>query len=98
MLYCCDKCQHTADTMQVNLADGICPACGQRYKGDFSGCTVRDFRVIGELARGANGVVYVAQQPLLHRDVALKLILSEHMSNPEHLEQFCPQAVVSGRK
>lgn len=92
MLYCCDKCQHTADTMQVNLADGICPACNQRYKGDFSGCTVRDFRVIGELARGANGVVYVAQQPLLRRDVALKLILSEHMGDYEHLEQFFAEA------
>ena len=92
MLYCCDKCQHTADTMQVNLASGICPACGERYKGEFAGSTVRDFRVIGELARGANGAVYVAQQPLLRRDVALKLILNEHWNDLEHLEQFFSEA------
>ena len=92
MLYRCDKCQHAADTMQVNLASGICPACGERYKGDFAGYTVRDFRVIGELARGANGAVYVAQQPLLHRDVALKLILHEHLDDQEHLELFFSEA------
>ena len=92
MLYCCDKCQHTADTMQINLASGICPACGERYKGEFAGYTVRDFHIIGELARGANGAVYVAQQPLLRRDVALKLILQEHLDDQEHLEQFFAEA------
>lgn len=92
MLYCCDKCQHTADTMQINLASGICPACGERYKGEFAGYTVRDFHIIGELARGANGAVYVAQQPLLRRDVALKLILQEHLGDQEHLEQFFAEA------
>lgn len=97
MLYYCDKCQHAADTMQINLASGICPACGERYKGEFSGCVVRDFRVIGELARGANGAVYVAQQPLLRRDVALKLILPEHLDNQEHLEQFFAEARAAAR-
>ena len=92
MLYRCHKCQHLADTMQINLASGICPACGERYKGEFAGCTVRDFKVIGELARGANGAVYVAQQPLLRRDVALKLILKEHLGDLEHLEQFFSEA------
>ncbi len=97
MLYYCDKCQHAADTMQINLASGICPACGERYKGEFSGCVVRDFRVIGELARGANGAVYVAQQPLLRRDVALKLILPEHLDNQEHLELFFSEARAAAR-
>ena len=92
MLYCCNKCQHHADTMKVNLASGCCPACGERYKGEFAGYTVRDFHIIGELARGANGVVYVAQQPLLRRDVALKLILNEHLNDREHLEQFFAEA------
>lgn len=97
MLYCCHNCQNYTDTMQVNLASGICPSCGERYKGEFAGCSVRDFHVIGELARGANGVVYVAQQPLLRRDVALKLILAEHLNNQEHLEQFFSEARAAAR-
>ncbi|MBR2358400.1 MAG: serine/threonine protein kinase [Lentisphaeria bacterium] len=97
MLYQCNECQASFDTLKTNLASGICPACGKKFKGDFAGTVVRDFIVIGELARGANGVVYVAQQPLLCRDVAMKLILKEHENDPEHLEQFFSEARAAAR-
>ena len=97
MLYQCNECQKSFDTLKVNLAGGACPACGKKFKGDFAGTTVRDFKVIGEIARGANGVVYVAQQPLLCRDVAIKLILKEHVNDPEHLELFFSEARAAAR-
>lgn len=92
MLYSCDKCNSVHDTIKTDLSSGICPACGEKFKGMFAGKTVRDFQVIGELGRGATGVVYVAQQPLLRRDVALKLIINELSDDQERVEQFFAEA------
>jgi serine/threonine protein kinase len=92
MIYYCHNCRNGYDTLQTDLTGGICPACGERYNGLFAGKTIRDFCIIGELARGANGVVYVAQQPLLRRDVALKLIINELSSDMEHFENFFSEA------
>ena len=92
MIYYCHHCHNGYDTLQTDLTGGICPACGERYKGMFAGQTIRDFCIIGELARGANGVVYAAQQPLLRRDVALKLIIHELSSDTERLENFFSEA------
>ena len=72
MIYRCNNCNSEFDTLQVDLTGGVCPACNHRFSGRFAGCMVRDFHVIGELARGANGIVYVAQQPLLRRFSPLK--------------------------
>jgi serine/threonine protein kinase len=36
--------------------------------------TIGRFRVVGEIGRGANGVVYAAHDPVLGRDVAIKAI------------------------
>jgi len=97
MIYTCAHCLNQFDTLQDDLTGGICPACQQRFPGMFAGYTVRDFNVIGELARGANGVVYVAQQPLLRRDVALKLILHELSSSQENIENFFAEARAAAR-
>ena len=88
MLYGCHHCQGLIDTLQTDLSSGVCPLCGQKFKGMFAGVAVRDFHVIGELARGANGVVYLAAQPLLRRDVALKLIRNELSSQTETVQRF----------
>jgi len=47
-----------------------------------------DFRVIGELGRGAMGVVYEAVQEPLGRHVALKVMLPSFTSSPEAVERF----------
>ena len=92
MQYRCSTCQQFFDTLQTDLTGGVCPACNHQFPGMFAGKQVRDFYIIGELARGANGVVYVAQQPLLRRDVALKLIINELSSERENIEQFFAEA------
>ena len=97
MIYYCHHCRNGYDTLQTDLTSGICPACGERYKGDFAGKTIRDFCIIGELARGANGVVYVAQQQLLGRDVALKLIINESEPDAERMENFFAEARAAAR-
>ncbi|MHC4599457.1 MAG: protein kinase domain-containing protein [Planctomycetota bacterium] len=47
-----------------------------------------DFRVLGELGRGAMGVVYEAVQEPLGRRVALKVMLPSFTSSPEAVERF----------
>ena len=83
--------------MQTDLTGGICPACGEQFKGMFAGKQVRDYLVIGEIARGANGVVYAAQQPLLRRDVALKLIMHKFADDEESISQFFSEARAAAR-
>ena len=97
MLYSCSCCNNQFDTMQVDLTSGICPSCNNRFPGDLAGKTIRDFQIIGELARGANGVVYVAKQPLLLRDVALKVILPDLTDNRENVEHFFSEARAAAR-
>ena len=97
MIYNCHQCQSAFDTMQVDLSGGCCPACGKKFKGMFAGNQVRGYQVIGEIARGANGVVYAAQQPLLRRDVALKLILHDLSSEEENITQFFSEARAAAR-
>ena len=97
MIYNCSSCSSAFDTLTVDLSSGYCPECGEKFKGRFAGCCVRDFQIIGELARGANGVVYVAQQPLLRRDVALKLIIHELSSDAEHIDSFFSEARAAAR-
>lgn len=97
MLYTCANCKEKVDTLKNDLSRGVCPLCGQKFKGLYAGLTVRDFQIIGELARGANGVVYVAQQPLLRRDVALKLIINELSSNAENVRRFFSEAKAAGK-
>lgn len=50
------------------------------------------YRVVSELGRGNNGVVYLAEQEVLDREVALKLLLPELSSNPEYVEMLMREA------
>jgi len=56
----------TASTVTVDIDPGVLLARPP--------ATIGRFRVIGELGRGANGVVYAAHDPVLGRDVAIKAI------------------------
>ncbi len=60
--------------------------------GSLVGQTFGDFELQAELGRGGMGIVYKAWQKSLERPVAMKLLLSEHASNPQLLARFLAEA------
>jgi serine/threonine-protein kinase len=54
------------------------------------------YRVSREIARGGMGAILVAEDPLLGRDVALKVLLETHLGKPTYRERFLEEARVTG--
>jgi len=50
------------------------------------------FRIVAEIGRGNNGVVYLAKQEVLDREVALKLLLPELSRDPEYVSMLMREA------
>jgi tRNA A-37 threonylcarbamoyl transferase component Bud32 len=53
---------------------------------------VAGFTILGELGRGAMGVVFKARQPVLNREVALKTVVGEDQPDPRALSRFMLEA------
>jgi serine/threonine protein kinase len=62
---------------------------GERYIGKY--------RVKGELGRGGMGAVYLAEQPGLGRDVAIKELIQSAAADPIALKRFLQEAQVMAR-
>ena len=56
-----------------------------------------DYRIVSELGRGNNGVVYLAEQQVLDREVALKVLLPEHSGNREYVDLLMNEARSAAR-
>ena len=56
-----------------------------------------DYRIISELGRGNNGVVYLAEQQPLDREVALKVLLPEHSGDREYVDLLINEARAAAR-
>jgi serine/threonine-protein kinase len=58
----------------------------------FDHIQIPNYRILGELGRGGMGVVYKAEHALLHRAVALKVILAGSHAGPDQLARFLTEA------
>jgi serine/threonine protein kinase len=56
-----------------------------------------DYRILGEIGRGAMGVVYEAEQGSLNRRVALKVLPAQALANPMQVRRFEREARAAGR-
>jgi serine/threonine protein kinase len=65
------------------------PIPGERYIGKY--------RVLGELGRGGMGAVYLAEQPGLGREVAIKQLVPSAAADPVALKRFFQEAQVMAR-
>jgi serine/threonine-protein kinase len=53
--------------------------------------------VLGEVGRGGMGAVLRARDPRLKRELALKVLLSQHQTRPEVLRRFLEEAQIGGQ-
>jgi serine/threonine protein kinase len=67
----------------------IQPEVGERYIGKY--------RIKGELGRGGMGAVYLAEQPGLGREVAIKELIQSAAADPVALKRFLQEAQVMAR-
>ena len=59
--------------------------------------TIGDFMIVREIGRGGMGIVYEAVQQSLGRHVALKVLSTQGLFNPSHLERFRLEARAAAR-
>ncbi|WP_176014314.1 serine/threonine-protein kinase [Victivallis sp. Marseille-Q1083] len=97
MLYRCSFCRRQSDSTSPEFSTGRCPHCGEELAGEFSGGRIGEFTVLAELGRGNNGVVYLARQQILNREVALKILPPERFEEPATRQAFFRESKVTAK-
>src|SRR6185295_641541 len=55
------------------------------------------YEIRDKLGRGSFGVVYLARDPGLERDIAIKVLRPKHLTNPEIVHRFLQEARATAR-
>src|SRR5262245_45626862 len=64
---------------------------------DLSGRAIRGYALGERIGAGGFGVVYRAVQPLVEREVAIKIILPQYANHPEFIRRFEAEAQLAAR-
>lgn len=64
---------------------------------NLTGQTIKGLELREIIGSGGFGVVYRAHQPLLNREVAIKIILPEHANQPDFIRSFESEAQIIAR-
>jgi len=64
---------------------------------DFRGMKLGEFELVREIGRGASGLVYLAEQPSLKRQVAIKILVPQLSNVPRVQERFEREALAASR-
>lgn len=86
------RCPHCSQSIPLDAPCGLCPEClfnspATRARGTALPESIGDYPIRSTLGQGGFGVVYLAHQPILSRDVALKIIKHE-FANEDEVERF----------
>ena len=73
------------------------PAFDEIGSEDLSGRAIRGYALGERLGNGGMGVVYRAVQPLVEREVAIKIILPQYANHPDFIRRFEAEAQLVAR-
>jgi len=73
------------------------PAPEEIGQSDLTGRAIRGYELGERLGAGGFGVVYRAVQPLVDREVAIKIILPQYADHPEFIRRFEAEAQLVAR-
>ena len=95
MKYFCKKCQSYIESDNKKC----CSKCGTAFKNASIAplSLIAGFKIIKEIGRGANGVVYLAEQTSLNRQVALKILPDIKAEDPKFVKSFLKEARAAAR-
>ena len=94
MQHFCEKCGRYTETVTGEVGGKFCSVCGSFSVGGRIApeTVIGGFKIILELGRGSNGIVYLARQLSLERDVALKILSDERSRDETFVDDFFREA------
>lgn len=88
----CPKCGSVVFKADIDSTSETLPVAGDSAPSPLPLKKLGEYEIVGELCRGAMGVIYTARQKRLNRIVALKVLLSGEHASEEQVLRFLREA------